>query len=182
VPQLIRLWGLSRDQALRKVHGTANDALSRDRILCRRSLDADDGNARVFGAAIMLAVTEVTQPGLERRRVVFANNLAVGLDGCMAADRCPLARGCDEGDVYARVRAKVVRLAGFGVGVEEEVEAVALLYIQLALQVRPIATDIREVGGETYLGCESHSSGSQQIAVGSLRRQHAVLCALNKVE
>lgn len=75
----------------------------------------------------MLAVAEVTEPGLQARRVVLANLLAVGLERCSAGDGGPLPRGLEEGEVDVGVRFEVVSLARFAVGVEEEVNAVSFL-------------------------------------------------------
>lgn len=76
----------------------------------------------------MLAVAEVAEPGFERGRVVLVDLFAVGLDFGGAGDRGPFAGAVDEADVYFGVLGEVVGLAGFGVGVEDEVDAVALLY------------------------------------------------------
>lgn len=53
--------------------------------------------------------------------------LAVGLDGRLARDGGPFAAAVDEADVDFWVGFQVVGLAGFGVGVVDEVDAVALL-------------------------------------------------------
>jgi hypothetical protein len=75
----------------------------------------------------VLAVAEVAEPRLQRRRVVFFDNGAVGLDGGVARDGRPLARVGDEAEVDRSMLLEVVGLAGLGVGVEEEVEAVSFL-------------------------------------------------------
>jgi hypothetical protein len=75
----------------------------------------------------MRAVTEIADPGLERGRVVLPHNLAICLDGSVAGDGSPLARVVDEAEVDGLVLLEVVCLARLGVGVEEEIEAVALL-------------------------------------------------------
>ena len=75
----------------------------------------------------MRPVLEIAQPGLERGGVVLADGFAVSDDGGFAADGGPFARRVQEGDIDLRVRFQVVRLPGFGVGVEKQVDAAALL-------------------------------------------------------
>lgn len=88
----------------------------------------------------MRAVTEVADPCLQCGRVVLPDNFAVRLYGSVAGDGCPLAGWSDEGDIDGRVRLEVVGLAGFGVGVEEELEAVALLYsVKIGTSSHPMA-------------------------------------------
>lgn len=75
----------------------------------------------------MLAITEVTDPSLQCWRVVLLDDSAVGLDGSLAGDRCPLARVVDESNVDGSVLLQVVGLARLGVGVEQDVKSVCLL-------------------------------------------------------
>lgn len=93
-------------------------------------LDTDDANAWVFWTAVMLAVAEVADPGLERWRVVLADNLAISLNGCMARDGSPFSGVVDEANVDRRVFFQVICLARLSVGVEEEIEAVSFLCIR----------------------------------------------------
>jgi hypothetical protein len=74
------------------------------------------------------AVAQVTEPSLEGWSVVFLDNVAVGDDARGAGDAGPTAVGGAEGDVDVGVGSEVVSLAGFGVCVEEEVDATTLLY------------------------------------------------------
>jgi hypothetical protein len=90
-------------------------------------LDADQTNARILWATVVLAVAEISQPGLEALRVVLAHTGAVGLDLGLAGDGSPLAAGVNEADVDVGRVVEVVGLAGLGVGVEDEVNAVLLL-------------------------------------------------------
>ena len=76
----------------------------------------------------MCAVTEIAKPGLQRGRVVLLDDVAVNFDGCMSRNRCPLARVVDEANVDGGVGLEIVGLAGLSVGVEEKVEAIALLW------------------------------------------------------
>lgn len=59
---------------------------------------------------------------------MLLDDVAVGLDRSMAGDGSPLSGVVDEANVDRRVLLEVISLAGLGVGVEEEVETVALLY------------------------------------------------------
>ena len=82
---------------------------------------------KILGSDASDLRTEIAHPSLERGRVVLADQFPVGGDLGMAGDRGPLAGGGEEGDVDDGVGGKVVGLAGGGVGVEDEVNAVALL-------------------------------------------------------
>lgn len=58
---------------------------------------------------------------------MFANKVTIGDNGGVAADGSPLASAVKEGDVNGGVGFEVVGFAAFGVGVEEEVDAVVFL-------------------------------------------------------
>lgn len=75
----------------------------------------------------MRTVAQVADPCLQSGRIVLLHNAAIGLDGGMSRDRGPFTTVVDEADVDGRVCLKVIGLAGFSVGVEEKIEAVALL-------------------------------------------------------
>ena len=75
----------------------------------------------------MLPVAEVTNPRLKRWRVVLLHEGAIGDEGSATGDGRPFARGGQEGDIDVRVGFEVVGLAGLGIGVEEEIDAVAFL-------------------------------------------------------
>lgn len=75
----------------------------------------------------MFAITEVTNPRLERGRIVFLDDGAVGDEARATRDRGPFAAGVEEGEVDVWVGFEVVGLAGFGIGMEKEVDAVAFL-------------------------------------------------------
>lgn len=127
--QLIHMCRLARDRALRNLGGATKDVLVGDGIRGRNHPDADDADARVLRAAVVLTVTEVADPGLERRRIVLLDQLAVRDDLGRAADGGPLAKRVQESDVDVRVGGDVVRLAGLGVSVEEEVDAAGFLQV-----------------------------------------------------
>lgn len=75
----------------------------------------------------MLAVLQVAKPRFQGRRVVFADRLTVSDDVGFARDRGPLAGGIEEGDVDLRFGLEIISFAGFGVGVEKEVNAATFL-------------------------------------------------------
>ena len=77
----------------------------------------------------MSAVTQVAKPSLQGCRVVFVDEFAVGRDGGGAGDGGPFAGGVEEGDVDGGVGGEIVSFAGFGVGVEEEVDAARFLCV-----------------------------------------------------
>lgn len=127
LPQLVDLRWLARRNTLRQLD-KASKRRAVGNCVCRGAgLHPNDTDARVLWASIMLAVAEVTNPCLECRRVVFLNNAAIRLDGGMARYGSPFSRVVDKTNVDRRVRLKIICLARFGVGVEEKIEAIALL-------------------------------------------------------
>lgn len=127
VPKLVDLSSLASDNALGKLDSAANSSAPADGVLRSLAGDLDEADTRVLGAAIVLAVTEVAKPGLQGRRIVLLDAGTVGLDGSGAGDAGPLAGVVEEGEVDVGVLLEVVGLAGLGVGVEDEVDAVVLL-------------------------------------------------------
>ena len=127
VPKLVDLSSLASDNALGELHSAANGSAPAGGVLRSLAGDLDEADTGVLGTAVVLAVTEVTEPGLERRRVVLLDTRAVGLDGSGAGDAGPLAGVVEESQVDLGVLLEVVGLAGLGVGVEDEVNAVVLL-------------------------------------------------------
>lgn len=83
----------------------------------------------------MFAVAKVTDPCLQRRRVVLLDDTAVRFNGCVAGYGSPFAGVVDKADVDGGVRLKVVGLAGLGVGVKEKIKTIALLYSVSAVQL-----------------------------------------------
>jgi hypothetical protein len=126
--------------ALGDLDRAAEDALARERVAGRLGLDGDHADARVLGPAVVHAVLEVADPGLERGRVPALDQAAVRRDGALAADGRPLARRRQEGHVHVRVRRQVRRLAAVGVDVEEERGAVVLLVISVRMRAREWGT------------------------------------------
>ena len=127
VPKLVDLGSLASDNALGELHGATNGSAPAGGVLRSLASDLDEADTRILGTAVVLAVTKVAEPCLERRRVVLLNAGAVGLDGSGAGNAGPLARGVQESEVDLGVLLEVVGLAGLGVGVEDEVDAVVLL-------------------------------------------------------
>lgn len=127
MPQLIHLRRLTGNNALCKLRKATDRSPVADRILRRLAVDLDQDNPRVLGAAVVRAVAQVADPRLQRGRVVLLDLLAGGFESRFAGDGGPFAGGVEEGEVDVRVGVQVVGLAGFGVGVEDEVDAVALL-------------------------------------------------------
>lgn len=93
----------------------------------RGHLDADDRKARVILAAVMDSVSQIPQPGLQVGVVMLLDEGPVPDDAGHAADGRPLARAVEEADVDVRIAGEVVRLTGFGIGVEEEIDAAGFL-------------------------------------------------------
>ena len=129
MPKLVDLSSLASDNALGELHSAANGSAPADGVLRSLAGDLDEADARVLGTTVVLAITEVAEPGLEGRRVVLLDAGAVGLDGSGARDAGPLAGVVEEGEVDVGVLLEVVGLAGLGVGVEDEVDAVVLLWL-----------------------------------------------------
>jgi hypothetical protein len=127
MPQLVDLGSGTSDRTLRDLNRAADKVLAGDGIGDGLGVDVDQTNARILWTTIVLAVAEVSQPGLEALGVVLADAGSVGLDLGGAGDGSPLAAGIDEADVDVGGVVEVVGLAGLGVGVEDEVDAVTLL-------------------------------------------------------
>jgi len=135
VAELVHLWRLASHCTLHHIDGAADLSLARNSVLDGLGVDLDQDDSWVLWATVVLSVTKVAQPGLEGLRVVLAHLLAVGLDRGLAGDGRPLARVVEEAQVDFRVCLEVVGLAGLGVGVEDDVDAVALLWDGLAVDL-----------------------------------------------
>jgi hypothetical protein len=127
MPELVDLGSLTGDNTLGELHSASDSSAPADSVLCGLAGDLDEADTRVLGTAIVLAITEVAEPCLKRRRVVFLDAGAVGLDGSGAGNAGPLAAVVEEGEVNFGVFLEVIGLARLGVGVEDEVDAVVLL-------------------------------------------------------
>lgn len=76
---------------------------------------------------------------------MLADDVAVGLDGCVTRDGGPLASVVDEADIDCGVLLEIVGLSRLGVGVEEDVEAVSFLgisqyYYPAPLSIKPVGS------------------------------------------
>lgn len=127
MPKLVDLRSLASNNALGELNSAADGSAPADGVLGSLGRNLDEADARVLGAAVVLAVAKVAEPGLEADGVVLLDAGAVGLDGGEARDAGPLAGVVEEGEVDVGVLGQVVGLAGLGVGVEDEVDAVVLL-------------------------------------------------------
>ena len=130
--QRIDLRCITSDNSLCDLERATNCRSVAERVLCSLSLNLDDNDSWVVWATVVLAVTEVTDPGLERGRVELLDARAVGLDGSGAGDGGPLAAVVEEGEVDDGVLFEVIGLAGLGVGVEDEVDAIVLLCCRIS--------------------------------------------------
>lgn len=114
----------------------------------------------------MRTVFQVAEPGFEGWRVVFADGLAVGDDGGFAANGGPFAGGVQEGNVDFGVGLQVVGFAGFGVGVEEEVEAATFLHDSTEVrQVKKLERDIQGLEPDEGYG------GNRTFAAKAMQRE-----------
>lgn len=131
LPQLINLRRLPRQHPLHHLHAPRHHISPRSRIRDRLGLHLDDADPRIIGPAVVGAVAEVAQPRLQLRAVVLLDGGAVGDDAGRAGEGGPFPGRVEEGDVNGGVVLEVVGFARFGVGVEEEVNAAALLGLGL---------------------------------------------------
>ena len=169
LPQLVHLCSISGDRALHHACCSADGGTPGNGIRRSLGLDFDDSDTRVVLTAIVCAIAEVANPGLELLRVVFLDNIAITDHRSFAADRSPLACAVEEGDIDGRVGIEIVGLAGFGVGVEDEVDATGFLdnvsvrYMKVRLlsrarRVADFGVSRIEYGRRTYLSSNSHAS------------------------
>lgn len=124
----------------------------------------------------MFTIFEIPQPGLQCRRVVFADHLAICDDVCLTTDACPFARRVEEGDVDFGIRFQIISLARFGIRVEQEINTTALLhrrqeyqYLYGSFKAEPNMTS------KTNLCGQGHAPGCQQSAALDSGGHHAEL-------
>jgi hypothetical protein len=174
VPKLVDLGSLASDNALGEFNGAADSSAPGGSVLCGLAGDLDEADAGVLGTAIVLAVTEVAEPGLERWGVVLLDASAVGLDGSGAGNAGPLAAVVEESEIDVGVLLEVVGLARLGVGVENEVDAVVLLRCEVSLcRVTLFACAF------TYPGGDGHASAGKKTVL-SLGGHHAELALVDE--
>ena len=66
----------------------------------------------------MGTILEIAQPGLEGRRIIFADRFTVRNDVGFATNACPFSGRVEESNIDFGVRFEIVSLARFGVCVE----------------------------------------------------------------
>lgn len=99
LPQLLHIRRLARNHALSNLKPARDSGAVRNRVRRRLGVDLDDADAGVLRPAVVLAVAQVADPGLEVAGIVFAHDVAVRDDGGFAGDGGPFARRVQEGDV-----------------------------------------------------------------------------------
>ena len=127
LPQLAHGRRLPCHNTLHHLHSPADHSLARNLVCSSLGLDFDDANSWITLATVMCAVTKITEPGLQSRGIVFLDGGAVCEDAGLAGDGGPFASAVEEGDVDGAVGGDVVGFAGFGVGVEDQVDATGFL-------------------------------------------------------
>ena len=65
MPQLVDLWCLTSNDTLRDLYDTAECCAIADGVLSSDGLDLDENDARVVWAAVVDAITKITQPCLQ---------------------------------------------------------------------------------------------------------------------
>lgn len=174
ISELVDLCSVASGNALCKLNKSTNCGSSRQSVLGSLCVDLDEDDTGVLWATIVLAITKITEPGLESGRVVLSDLLSVGLKRGLAGDGCPFARRIEESEVDVRVRFEIIGLARLGVGVEDKINAIALLDRGSVL-----AWEYRR-GEEAYLGCKGHATRDEQTAAGNAGGHHAELALLNE--
>lgn len=70
-PQAVDLSRFSRGNSLSNLYRATNDVFGDERIRRRAHLDPNDADAWVILRSVVLAIAQVTKPGLERGTVVL---------------------------------------------------------------------------------------------------------------
>ena len=130
VPELVDVGCVTSGNTLCKLNEAAHGGPLADGVLSGLCIDLDDAHSWVIGAAVMLAIAEVADPGLQSGRVVLVDDLAVGDDFGIARDGTPLARVVEESKVDVGVILEIVGFSALGVGVENQVDASTFLNVQ----------------------------------------------------
>ena len=145
LPQFVDLWRLARNNSLCHLHAPANSVLPHNSIGSSLGGNSNNADTRIIRSAIVLSITKVAQPGFQSRRVVFLDDGAIGDDLRGAGHGGPFAGGVEEGDVDVWIGINVRGLAGFGIGVEDEVDATVFLLVVRVLKEEKVPG--------AYLGC-----------------------------
>lgn len=142
LPNSINRRHVTLNSPLNLIHRTTHNPLPSQDVRRQLGLELNYTDPRIGRAAIMHAVAQITQPGLQGGRVVFLYGLQVGDDVGRTGDGGPSAADrVQEGHVdFGGVNGEVHCFAGEEVGVEEEIDASIFLHIMLA----PIDRSIHE--------------------------------------
>ena len=129
-PNTVNRRNITISSTFNSVNRSSYDSLPRKDISRQLSLQSDNTNPRIIWATIMLPVTQITQPSLQGRRVVFLDDLRVSNDGSRPGDRRPSTTdGVQEGHVgFCGMDGEIHGLAREEVRVENEVNAAMFLF------------------------------------------------------
>jgi len=125
--QLVHLSGSTGDNAFSNLDDATDGGAVADGIGDGLGLDTNNANAGVVLGAVVLAVAEVTKPGLQRWTVGLLDEVPVGNYAGLAGYGGPVAGAIDEGDVDMRVTRDLVRLVRLSIGVEKKVNTTGFL-------------------------------------------------------
>lgn len=129
LPNLIDSRRIPLSDAFTRLDRPANDAHPGYGIDSRLGLHADDADAGVRGPAVVDAIAQIAQPGLQSGGVVLVDGALVGEDGGGAGHGGPgPGRRLEEGHVrLGRVHGEIHRLAREEVRVEDQVDSAVFL-------------------------------------------------------
>lgn len=80
LPNAVNSRHISLHSTLNSLNGTAHHALARSNVGRKLSLKLDHSDSGILGSAIVHAVTQIAEPGLQCGRVVLLDNLGLGDD------------------------------------------------------------------------------------------------------
>jgi hypothetical protein len=127
LPQIVDLGGLASDSAGGYLGDPAHNVLGNEGIGSRRRLDTNNTDTGVVLRPIVGAISQISQPGLQRLVVVLLDQRSICDDASLSSNGSPFSGGVDEGDVDVRVAGEVVGLAGLCVGMEEKIDTLRFL-------------------------------------------------------
>lgn len=146
--------GLPSDHPLSHLSSAADKVANLQRVCHGGRLDTNNANARIILRPIMDSITKVAQPRLQFSAVRLLDQLAICHQACFARDGCPLARAIDEGYIDVGVIGQIVSFSGFGIRVEEEIDAPGFLYIDISLSL----SMWRKRSASTYCCSQGHAA------------------------
>jgi hypothetical protein len=109
-PKLVRHRRLTRDGTNSNIRRPAQYVLVGKVVGSGNCLNTDDANTWVLWTTVVLAVTEITNPGLEIWAVVLPDELPAGLYRGDTVDGGPFTLSVDERDVDVRVVGQLIGL------------------------------------------------------------------------